>query len=447
MDELVTNSGFLHIKEQIFGYLDAPTLVNCVLVSKNWNSALEKSLIVRKLDYLLNVDKPLEDNYPLTVSEYDHFSDLWKYLRTKANLEELRYICQILDKYREDDYGWSHFEDQWRRDREQYEVDPFFRLIEDHGCLDLFKIIVKAKVKWWEIDFGEQCDTSMRYSRWSILHEACREYSFEIFELLILDLLKNNIDLQKNYHFSKLVYELDYMHEDDREFDDEDDGSVLHEAVRYGTVDKVKLLIDHSNELGLDVNCKDVHGRTPIFNACHNESVFRYLLDVAKEKSIAVNVSDKHGYTLMHLRDSHDFQDPRFLYGYIPNDTIAHILLQRSEEFQIDVNAKNAKHGMTPLHHACKAGRTELVSHFLDQARDKGIDVCARDSKGKTILHHAFWSTGLNGYSLEKLKELFQRAKEFGLTGDERDVDGNSALDSLNITLPVLKKKRNLWNL
>eukprot|EP00093_Oithona_nana_P004440 04440.XXX_62451_62977_1 [CDS] Oithona nana genome sequencing. len=124
----------------------------------------------------------------------------------------------------------------------------------------------------------------------------------------------------------------------------------------------------------------------------------------------------------MHLRDSRDVEDPRFLYGYIPNDTIAHILLQRSEEFQIDVNAKNAKHGMTPLHHACKAGRTELVSHFLDQARDKGIDVCARDSKGKTILHHAFWSTGLNGYSLEKLKELFKRAKEFGLTGDERDV-------------------------
>ena len=44
MDELVTNSGFLHIKEQIFGYFDAPTLANCVLVSKNWNNSLNKSV-------------------------------------------------------------------------------------------------------------------------------------------------------------------------------------------------------------------------------------------------------------------------------------------------------------------------------------------------------------------------------------------------------------------
>ena len=133
----------------------------------------------------------------------------------------------------------------------------------------------------------------------------------------------------------------------------------------------------------------------------------------------------------MHLRDSRDFDvdDLRKGYGYIKNDTIARILLERSEEFQIDVNAKDVKNGMTPLHCACRAGRTELVNYFLDNARDKRIDVCARDSKGKTILHHA---VGSSAYRLSQLKDLFKRAEEFGLSGNERDFDNISAAERLS---------------
>ena len=61
MEKIIPNWAFIHITEQIFGYLDISCLAKCLLVSKEWNSRLKKIFLVKCLKKALNVQFRVRD--------------------------------------------------------------------------------------------------------------------------------------------------------------------------------------------------------------------------------------------------------------------------------------------------------------------------------------------------------------------------------------------------
>ena len=49
IQEIIVNPGLVHIKEQIFGYLDQKTLDECCQVSRDWKANLERFSAVKFL--------------------------------------------------------------------------------------------------------------------------------------------------------------------------------------------------------------------------------------------------------------------------------------------------------------------------------------------------------------------------------------------------------------
>ena len=49
IQEIIVNPGLVHIKEQIFGYLDQKTLDECCQVSRAWKANLERFAAVKFL--------------------------------------------------------------------------------------------------------------------------------------------------------------------------------------------------------------------------------------------------------------------------------------------------------------------------------------------------------------------------------------------------------------
>ena len=59
------------------------------------------------------------------------------------------------------------------------------------------------------------------------------------------------------------------------------------------------------------------------------------------------------------------------------------MLLQKSKEFKIQLNAKDNK-GQTAFHLACKRGKTSIVKIMIENSDSIGLDLRLRDNDGKT---------------------------------------------------------------
>ena len=60
METILSNEGFLHLVEHIFGYLDHETIEICRIVSNHWDGLLERLSLVK---YLLEFgDKKIEED-------------------------------------------------------------------------------------------------------------------------------------------------------------------------------------------------------------------------------------------------------------------------------------------------------------------------------------------------------------------------------------------------
>ena len=76
--------GVEHVTEHIIGYLDDPTVAKCRLVSKNWNSLLQKEWLVRKIYHFCKqngiITKGLD--YIVKVSSIETLEEIVKVLQT-----------------------------------------------------------------------------------------------------------------------------------------------------------------------------------------------------------------------------------------------------------------------------------------------------------------------------------------------------------------------------
>jgi ankyrin repeat protein len=151
----------------------------------------------------------------------------------------------------------------------------------------------------------------------------------------------------------------------------------LHDASSewHGHTNVAGLLLGHHS---IQVNLRDQDGRTPLYHAAKADH-----LDIAqmllKHPSINVNLADNANWTPLAIATVKGHTGiVRLLLS--PND--GGVTACRS----IDVNAADERERLTPLHHASKAGHTDIVQALFQQP---SLEINAQDRFGWTALTHA----------------------------------------------------------
>ena len=103
LDNLVCNSGLVHVAYKIFGYLDLKSLRNCRLVSKAWKECVEddsfywnRLLDAAKSHTLLNV--------------FPEFVEVFDYLQSKSSIDDIKlFIDFMAEIFNTDGQGFANF--------------------------------------------------------------------------------------------------------------------------------------------------------------------------------------------------------------------------------------------------------------------------------------------------------------------------------------------------
>ena len=136
----------------------------------------------------------------------------------------------------------------------------------------------------------------------------------------------------------------------------------LYDAIRHNDIEKVKFLIEN----GVDVNEKNLLGKTPLYEAA--SSGYLELVKFLVEKGADVNAKTNNGVTALH--------DAAYN-GYLE---IEKFLVEKGA----DINAKTNS-GRTPLHEAASGNKLEALKFLVE----KNADVNAKTNDGVTPLHEA----------------------------------------------------------
>ena len=218
-------------------------------------------------------------------------------------------------------------------------------------------------------------------------------------------------------------------------------------------------------DIGLDVNAKDAHGKTPLFYAKlqtaklllgagadlnikdnRGNTVLSYavsgadsglqLLNLLIDVGADIHTTNNEGMTLMHLAAAHFkienmrilaehgldinvknsegdtplFLVARLIFGFGYKSMTAqgfHCLLQDFLDMGVDIHARG-RHGATLLHEAALAENPEYARFFLEQ----GLAASATDDKGRTALHYAATSESRTTYDWLLAREEFKPLAE-----------------------------------
>ena len=131
MENIIANSGLSDIKDQIFEYMDNPTLAKCLLVSKDWYEALTRLKLRRYLLWLLTNSEIYnyqqadsnDPERPFEYSLYDYgvykakflrvfpnWIELTNHFKRKGKVEEIEDVIKVLKMYiSEADYRAESF--------------------------------------------------------------------------------------------------------------------------------------------------------------------------------------------------------------------------------------------------------------------------------------------------------------------------------------------------
>lgn len=167
-----------------------------------------------------------------------------------------------------------------------------------------------------------------------------------------------------------------------------DDGqSLLHHAVSNSHLELVQELIKQ----GINVNIKDVYGRTPL----HYASNIKIVL-ILIENGASVNEQDIDGASPLYNAENGEIVSLLVSKGANVNDgvngtTPLHASMNGSLDtvqalirHGANINCKN-HYGSTPLHRATFFGRVDVVQELLKH----DVNVIEQDNSGTTCLHEA----------------------------------------------------------
>ena len=226
----------------------------------------------------------------------------------------------------------------------------------------------------------------------------------------------------------------------------------LHQAVKSGRVEIVKLLLNHSGIT--DVNARDTEGFYPITHAVSKEMMELLL----SNPDIDVNVLDPEDRTPLHIavisgrveivelllsHSGTNDVNTKYAYGLHPINHAAVINTPKGIELlfehpSINVNAQGPK-GHTALNKAARYGKVEIVKLLLNYNAEPNIRELVG---GETPLHKAAYYYQMNNNRddcLEVIKLLVKGganlgAMNYGRPGDQND--GKSPIDFLPAGVP-----------
>ena len=292
MEKIISNPGFMHIREQIFGYLNFKTLVLCQEVSEEWAMALQKITDSAEKKYLIenlhnfvggpkygilavlpgmkcSYDSHLfgerEKRMRLAFPEWNKAVDEWA---KKAKLEDLRAfqssISPIIPVHEAARLGrkWLvqffllagyNFNDRTY----PYEDTPFHYACQN-GHAEVVQLMIESSKKYG-IDLNardEQGGTGF--------HDACGNDNKEVVELMIRSSKEYGIDLNVRKNSAKTAF---------------------HEACTYGTPEIAELMVRSAKEYDIELNVPDGKGKTPFAYAVefNRHEIVKPIIDILKE--------------------------------------------------------------------------------------------------------------------------------------------------------------------
>ena len=246
--------------EQIFEFLNNESLLSCLLVAKDWNTFLNDRLRLlswRKLEWFHNkkVDtarwgsRYIKMNSILTL--FPDWINVLNYFKRNGSLEDLKEVVTFLDLY------FTKYD----RDMGPYMRSPLFAAADFHHNKFL-EILFKAQI---EIDFNPKNavqDPTIE-GVYTPIQSSVSEKDFSTFKLF-LDYTDLVSTVPIGFICSAMYqdnFKLLLSHEKGKQLDfkalDSDGLSVLFWACFHHHLDGpgiLKLLLDHSEEFGLDVN-------------------------------------------------------------------------------------------------------------------------------------------------------------------------------------------------
>ncbi|KAH7175991.1 hypothetical protein EDB81DRAFT_674526, partial [Dactylonectria macrodidyma] len=127
--------------------------------------------------------------------------------------------------------------------------------------------------------------------------------------------------------------------------------SLLHIVSRYELTQLLSVILQKADQLGIDINCRDHYGWTPLLWATEqgHDTIIKLLLDTGK---VDVNARDKY-----------DGGTPLWRAAERGHETIVKLLLDTGK---VDVDARDKYNGGTPLWRAADRGHETIVKLLLD---------------------------------------------------------------------------------
>ena len=279
MDYLISNNGMLHIPDQIFGYLSMKELNQCRLVSKHWQNYFSNSRFfwIKHLDTMKWVRIGLH-------SEYRKYQEGLFKSRMAFAVSFPNYILPIeLMKNRR-----IEFLRFFAQNMRQY-------FISEKKTLEVLSPM-----------------------QWGILE-----------------------DIKQGFHWDYISWKILTQQLSDYNAVDDSGWILLRRAIRDKLPQALEVILEHAEELGIDINAREHNGLTPLGFAVH------------------------HG-----------------------TPEILNLFLKNTVTKGLDLNTVNGFHGLTPLQYVCSTGQYSKLFIMLQYVQ-YGLNVNAQDGYGNTPLHMA----------------------------------------------------------
>eukprot|EP00093_Oithona_nana_P013195 13195.XXX_429369_428113_1 [CDS] Oithona nana genome sequencing. len=371
MESISTNSGLLHLSEQIFGYLNHDTLEVCRKVSKHWRGFLERLSLIKYLQEFgdQKIKTGAEESVGGDEENSVRNSDIipgWNkavknFVKT-AGLEDLKEVKESID-----------------------------RLFKGKNCsYPVHEAAANGSVKLMQLFFFTEYDfNKIMMETPPPFHFACMFEETDMVKLMILSSREFGIDLNAKSGTGNTIF---------------------HTVALNGKIESAKLMIQFSKEFDIDLNAKSGHGRTVLHDvACIGDvEMVELMIRSSKEYDISLNSQDYSGVTpFQHACE------------FARNGENLKMMINLSEEYDIDLGLMQIvdRTGMSRFQFLCAGGfkggfygmsngdRVDIAKLVIKKRKELGINIYQRDYKGDTTLDELkyFQEEGIEPYDPDRL--------------------------------------------